>query len=533
MELTDDQKAALQEIKAFVKGDETIHVLSGYAGSGKSFLTKRIYYWAQDNNISVAGVAPTHKARKVLESYLNQSSFVKVETMTVAKFLNRMKQHGYIGSKNYKGSGSRAALFDLWLIDECSMIADRDVDEIIKHITKWKKKVLFIGDKAQIPNPSQKYDYNIDGTISKKDSKSFDFPTSQLTTIIRQTNNPLLDIYTELRKDLFKETTITRENKVIEGKGVLFYEDEDKFLKKMKKMIKKSENILEYRVLAYTNDSVRSYNKFIREILKYDTKFVIGDLLMGYNNVGWPTTIIENGQEYIVTKITRTNTHQIKFYKQSFLCSGLLLELLVVDTDGHVSVFFPDITDNKAVLNKLKEVAKDVNKKGSTIKEFKKYSHLKNQMLFMENVYEYKGSVMSETQLKDTEPKLFHSVCYYIDNINGKLKIKNSKSVKKLLELYPTILNERIADNKPLTDSERLIDRYQLIEKDIDYGYACTAHKAQGSTYHTVFIDEYDFGKIGNRWNSRYEAEENGTKEKNQLTYVAYTRPTHMAVVLY
>ena len=101
------------------------------------------------------------------------------------------------------------------------------------------------------------------------------------------------------------------------------------------------------------------------------------------------------------------------------------------------------------------------------------------------------------------------------------------------MELYPNIIKERLADNKPIGDTERLCDRFQIIEKDVDYGYAITAHKSQGSTYKKVFIDEIDFKKIRDKYNSYMNAMENGTKERNQLMYVAYTRPTHIAYVLY
>jgi len=541
MELTDDQKLAFKEIKEFIKGDESVHTLIGFAGTGKTFLTKFIFYWAQENNISIAGVACTHKARKILEKNLNQASFISAQTMTVASFLYKMKQRSYVGSKNYRGNGfSKASLFDLFLIDECSMISDKDVDEIVGHIKANRKKALFIGDRAQIPNPVQQFEYNKDGTISKKDSKSFDFPTSRLTSIIRQgEDNPLLKIYTKIRKDLFKEPKIKRENYVIEGgEGVKFYTDGERFRKKIKRDISKlsiPNDLLEYKIIAYTNESVRTYNKYMRGILGYEGKFVVNEILMGYNNVGFPVPLIENGQEYIVKRIQKVRDYPVKYYKQNYFSSGSVIDLLIVGTDNVIPVFFPDILarENKVLLVKLKELAVALNRTGSTKEDFKRYSHLKNQLIFMENVYEYGGMVMSETQLKETEPKLFNSSSYYINSSEGRLSIADSKSADKMKLRYPGLLENRVSDNKPISDSERLVDRYQLIEKDIDYGYGCTIHKAQGSTYHTVYIDESDFNKIGNRWNPRYDAEENGVKERNQLKYVAYTRPTHMAAVLY
>jgi hypothetical protein len=543
--LTDDQQKAFAEIKEFISGKETSHCLAGYGGTGKTFLTRYILAWCQQRNISVAGLAPTHKARKVLESNLTTSFGTITQTMTVASFLNKLKQHSYVGTKNFRGYGSKADQYDLFLIDECSMICDKDVDEIVKHIKSSGKKALFIGDPGQIPSPSQEFEENKDGTISKKDSKAFQCKTSHLTEIKRQQDDhPLLDIYTEIRKNIFEEPDIPRENNVIVtpmgNKGVKFYQDHDRFLEKIKRTLVKLDpsELIEYRVISYTNDSVQLYNKYVRDVLNYQEQFVINDVLVGYNNVGFPIHIVENGQEYYVNSIKHHKAYIVKAVGatgiETFNCSGTQVGLK--DLMGRVTnVFFPNVTDpgNVAVFTKLKDLAKNVNKKGSTLKEFKWYSALKNQLLFMENLYEYGGKVFSEKQLKESQPLLFHQVNYYILYQNGKLVMNNSKATDKFNQQYPNMLQERITDNKAISDSEKIIDRFQLIEKDIDYGYAITAHKAQGSTYHTVFINEKDFSKIGNRWNPRLGKEENGTKEKNQLRYVAYTRPTFMAAVFY
>ena len=49
---------------------------------------------------------------------------------------------------------------------------------------------------------------------------------------------------------------------------------------------------------------------------------------------------------------------------------------------------------------------------------------------------------------------------------------------------------------------------------DVKYAYAITAHRAQGSTYHTVFVDYVDILYNRNR------------KEAFQCLYVACSRPT-------
>ena len=75
----------------------------------------------------------------------------------------------------------------------------------------------------------------------------------------------------------------------------------------------------------------------------------------------------------------------------------------------------------------------------------------------------------------------------------------------------------------------KTIDKYKngqyrstpdVIVKDLDYGYAITGHKSQGSTYSHVFVMEND---INENW---------VLKERNQIKYVALTRPSLTATVL-
>jgi hypothetical protein len=246
-------------------------------------------------------------------------------------------------------------------------------------------------------------------------------------------------------------------------------------------------------------------------------------LLTGYNNVGFPNPIIENGTDYIITSIKPTSTFSIREYHN--LC-GYLLQLCDMDDSTHISsnLFFISVkhSANLQFMQELVRRSEMVNKKYSTKDDFRKYCQLKNGAIFLEDVYKYNGTIMTETNLKQLQPLLFTKTSEVI-NVCDKQKL-NTELTEKLDELYDQIVDERLCDDKPFADGEVFADRYMVVEKDIYYGYAITAHKSQGSTYDSVYVDENDFEKLSNKWNYRFRAVENRHKEKNQLKYVAYTR---------
>ena len=120
---------------------------------------------------------------------------------------------------------------------------------------------------------------------------------------------------------------------------------------------------------------------------------------------------------------------------------------------------------------------------------------------------------------------LFTSLVDVIEeNEQGHRKMLENDLTRQIDDKYPDVRKFRIEDSKPFSDVETLADRFQVLGKDIDYGYSYTCHKAQGSTIDVTFIDDTDFDRIKDRWNFRVGMMERRLKEKNQLRYVAYTR---------
>ena len=128
------------------------------------------------------------------------------------------------------------------------------------------------------------------------------------------------------------------------------------------------------RIIAYTNAAVRSHNENIRKELGYIEKLVIGELLTGYGNVGWPVPLIENGTDYKVISLRKTNLFQIDKF-----CGlvGDLVDIVDIDDMTHVSreLFFIDVkhSANAKFMLELVYRAEKVNQLYSKKQDYKNY----------------------------------------------------------------------------------------------------------------------------------------------------------------
>lgn len=261
-------------------------------------------------------------------------------------------------------------------------------------------------------------------------------------------------------------------------------------------------------------------------------EFVVGELIMGYVNSEW----IQNGQDYKVVDIEHTRKHEIPLGERMFSgLKGVLVGLKDLDYLTERHVFVPDAYEpcNLEVLEELVRRAEKVNEVGSTGKDYRAYMNLKSQLTFMTDIYRYDGKIMTQSEFNAAHPLMFTKVWDVITEKDKKRIITKTTLTQQIFAKYPKLIEVRAGDGKPIADSEEFADKYKIIDKDIDYGYAITAHKPQGSTYPVVFVDETDFAKISDRWNHKRGFKENRTKEKNQLLYVAYTRCSKNLIVYY
>jgi hypothetical protein len=529
MELSSGQQEAYQYIITNLPKEHVI-LLEGSAGTGKTTLTKTICnYYRQIKNVLVCAIAPTHKSKKIIKNVLNQNSLIPVSAMTIASALGKIKEHSYIGTKLYSnGNNKKLSSYNLFIIDEVSMIHDSDLKLIIEFINKNKKQLLIIGDRNQIPCPNAPY--VLSNTISRADSFVFtddNITKLYLSEIVRQSvNSPIIQLACYVKDHLLIDEAFDQVIHNTQFNNIIHYSEIYTVFQNY--YIKNKVNSC--RIIAYTNSSVKTHNLEVRNQFGYNEEYVVGELLTGYSNIGYPELVIENGEDYFVEQIKETTTHCIGKYKG---LSGKYIDLRVAHDNTIIDeLFFINIYNdsNKIFIMRLIELAEIVNSNHSTKSDYLNYMELKNSVVFSEDIYKYQGMIYTESSFKESHSLLFVRVNEIIVN-NA---IKETTLSKKINTSYVDILEARLLDSyKPIGDSETFADKYKSIEKDIYYGYSITAHKSQGSTYDNVITDEPDFQKITNRWNYKYNKLENRIKEKNQIRYVSYTRAKENLFIIY
>ncbi|MEB3308770.1 MAG: AAA family ATPase, partial [Snowella sp.] len=154
--------------------------LTGYAGTGKSFVSSYFIGYLVEIKIRFCVAAPTHKAVKNLVEMLTQMGLVReqhYQAYTLAQLLGLQPEIDYERGKEVFTNQKPASLkdFDLCIIDEFSMISQDTFEQIGAEIRKAPTKVIFVGDPAQLPPVKE----------SLSPVAQVEMPTATLTEVVR------------------------------------------------------------------------------------------------------------------------------------------------------------------------------------------------------------------------------------------------------------------------------------------------------------------------------------------------------------
>jgi len=177
--LNADQTKALAEIlAAYDRGSR--HLLTGYAGSGKTTLMQALAREVQKRHKTIVLSAPTHKAVSVLAAKLRHAGIENVPCVTIHSLLS-LKAEAHGDRLVFERGRHAEPVTAQWVVvDECSMLSA----DLLKHIKRHLPMAftVLVGDPAQLP------------PVGEKASGAFETKSrSHLHTIVRQgAGNPIL-----------------------------------------------------------------------------------------------------------------------------------------------------------------------------------------------------------------------------------------------------------------------------------------------------------------------------------------------------
>jgi exodeoxyribonuclease-5 len=257
------------ELKGFM-------TLEGAAGCGKTVTLVSLILAACELDLSVAIVAPTHKASSVLRKKLDKfrGRYDNLPQPGTIHSLLKLKPAKVLPGKpeTFRQVGTpRLGHYDLILIDECSMVGSELLKFIIGASKTFSIPVVFCGDPHQLAPVNE-----------RGKSQTFDAPVKyQLTEVLRH-DGAVLNLATRIRTLQFVPQIGPDEGG---GSRICTYTDstqlEEQWLNKLAS-IDSMENPNEVIMLSWKNVNRRAFNDRARKRLFGPDvpRFMSGDVVV-------------------------------------------------------------------------------------------------------------------------------------------------------------------------------------------------------------------------------------------------------------
>ena len=467
--LNNEQKEVLKQIDDFINNkDEFAMTISGWAGTGKTTLMEIVNkrYWMGH---TVHFAATTHKAAGVLKEKVGKKVFT-VNSLFGIMIETDMEGESYdVSKKARKLADDKVKNGSIIIIDEASMLSVQNYIDVIMKAKERKCKIIFIGDSAQL-SPVNEDDISIV-------FRNTDHRIVELTKVMRTDDSAILDESTSVRMGTGYSYE-THVNDLEEGVKYIASNDIKGILDVIDSHIsglKEDPNY--FRVLTYTNANVEKLNQVIRKKLGYDgLDPQVGEPLMAYSNWGYEGMGV-SGAVYAVVN------------SEAYICKGILEER---DEDISKMITYSNVA----------------------------------------SLDDYKMHII-DLQIEDSLGKVIEVPLIDVKNNPHNREIVVALAYEKVHQWN----RYRAADNKKdkllclekineidnfLFVNDNVYDQFNTLiqAKVIDYGYAHTIHKSQGSTFTHVLINDDDISRCLDK------------NVRKQLRYVAVTRAKKSANII-
>jgi len=147
---TQQQAKALDRLQQFMgQTSAYLFLLAGYAGVGKSRCIFQLIEWLQSQQQRIVMTAPTHKAVNVLRRIAGDRGMSGIDFMTVHALMGLSLTRQGEDKLLLQTGVNYAGLFDLVVIDECSMI-DQQLWQFIEQVATGQSSHLFAGHRPNL-----------------------------------------------------------------------------------------------------------------------------------------------------------------------------------------------------------------------------------------------------------------------------------------------------------------------------------------------------------------------------------------------
>ena len=467
---TKDQDKAINGIIDFIARPfnpaNYIVGLIGPGGVGKTFSTKYIITHCKYSDSVIGCTSPTHKACRIFSQAIGGKAVNTIQSIFGLRLDLRLEDFDPNNPQFNPMAKPKLNDIKVLMIDEASMLPAKLVTYICNECKSHEIKVIFIGDASQLAPPGE--------------LKSIAFQRChelyELREVVRQgATNPINDLLLLLRYDITHKTYKFLEyiskrvgsdnyNEIDEGYSVCNSNVFKDLIDRSFSDENYTKNIDTYRVIAYTNDCVSIWNNYIRN------------------------TIIKDSEKNIITKNDLIMSYETIVNE--------FLEIVINNSEEYIINDIVDFVDDtygfKGFLIKFQLIhGGKITKPLFVIDHRDKYSVMKYHKVISELISNAKKAT-------------------------GGTRASKWKAYYEFKKKYLIAANIKDRNNKI------------LYSRDIDYGFAITAHKSQGSTYDTVFVDINDM--IYNKTTNKPYADQDDMLRR---LYVACSRAKKQLILCY
>ena len=453
--LTSDQSTLVEQLEQFLGSknmQSNVFLLKGYAGTGKTFITKGLTEYFRGIGRNYVLAAPTGKAAKVIQEKTGSEAYTIHKTIYGDKIVEKSETN-LVEYKNDELDRTYKFYFDLrvnedsvdtvYIFDEASMISNTYsemefirfgsgylLQDLIKYINldqnDHRKKIIFIGDNAQLPPVGMNFSPALDEKYLFNQF-GLNVDEFELKEVVRQKENSgILKNASKLRDAL--ESKIFNRLDLDTGYDVAelaSHELMPKYLEVSGHKISK-----DAMVISYTNASVTEYNQQIRKHFFQDpSQIQVNDKIMVLSNNSNYDIFLSNGDFGLIRQILGDTEHKIVQLKRKNEETGVVEKI-------DIDLYFRDVV----------VLFKDINNHPHEIK------------------------------------------CKIVENLLFSESPSLSSDENKAIYLDFVMRNSHLKPNtKAFTEAIRNDPYFNALK--VKFGYAITCHKAQGSEWQHVFLN--------------------------------------------